>query len=44
MLKFKLNTNRQTFNNRFATNENLRFLSRTNPIQTRYKQYDQNNR
>jgi len=37
MLKFKLNTNRQTFNNRFATNENLRFLSRTNPIQTRSK-------
>jgi hypothetical protein len=36
MLKFKLNTNRQTFNNRFATNENLRFLSRTNPIQTRW--------
>jgi len=36
MLTFKLNINRQTFNKNIATAENLRFLSRTNHIQTRY--------
>ena len=35
MLTFKLNTNRQTFNNNIASAENLRFLRRTNIIKNR---------